>query len=117
MTNTTDPIIGFSLDVTAKELGEYAGARAKHHASRAALYTEEATRIAALKKGDDDEQQMIGKFTNRKGDPVEALANDAKIHERKSRFFAFASEHFAKDRVYRLSKSDLEILEITTTHY
>lgn len=104
-------IIGFSLDITSLELREYCEKRAEHHGKRANLYEAEAKKISDIKQGDDVETQMVSKVSNNQ-DPVKELERSAKEHRKRERFFGFASEHFAKGRVYRLNHSDLSILEI-----
>jgi hypothetical protein len=106
-----DVIVGFSLDIKASELAEYTAKRAAHHGKRAELYEAEVERIAAIKKGDDEETQMIGKLSNTK-DPVADMQQSAKHHRRRERFFQFASEHFAEGRTYRLTADALTTLEI-----
>jgi len=107
-------INGFALDVQGKELAEYAKRRADHHQKRADMYEAEVAKIRELKKGDDEETQMISKFNNRT-DPVEELTKSAAMHGKRARFFGFASEHFVGDRTYRLRQADLELLEIFPT--
>ena len=111
--NTVDSEIiqGFSLDITSLELAEYAAKRAQHHGKRADLYEAEVKKISDIKKDDDMETKMVSKFSHG-NDPVAELQKSAQSHRKRERFFSFASEHFAKGRVYRLRHDDLTILEI-----
>lgn len=104
-------IQGFSLDISSLELREYCERRAEHHGKRADLYEAEVKKIAEIKKDDDMETKMVSKFS-RGSDPLEELQKSADSHRKRQRFFSFASEHFAKGRVYRLRNDDLAILEI-----
>lgn len=109
-------ITGFSLDIDAVELAKYAQRRAGHHKSRADLYEEEVEKIAAIKKGDDTQEQLVSKFANN-ADPVAELDKSAKNHRKRERFFAFAAEHFSAGATYRLAVTDLTVLEILPARY
>ena len=117
MSDTDDTIIkGFSLDITAEDLKKITAGRAEHHGSRAKVYREEAARLAKLKQDDDERLSIINK-SGSSGDPVKSCEESATRHERKARFFKFASEHFAVGATYRLSAQDLQYLEVAPDRY
>jgi hypothetical protein len=109
-------IVGLYLDVPAAEPAEHARRRSAHHGERARIYDEEVTKIEKLQRDADKETRTLhkGSVSN---SPVEGLDRSAKNHKAKERFFAFAAEHFVKDKVYRLAVSDLSAFEIAPSNY
>jgi hypothetical protein len=109
-------LVGFTLDIKSDTLTKYLASRGEHHAARARIYESKVEEISKLKEDSDDETAMMSKGAGT-GDPVESLRSSARKHNKRARFFSFASEHIAKGRTYRLSQSDLTSLEIYPDRY
>jgi hypothetical protein len=106
---------GIYLTLTGAELAAHCENRARLHTELYNGYLKQLEEIRKLNDRAENESEQISK-TGRT-DNVDTIRNSSKTHERKARFFTFASKHFEADTKYLVGTSDLEYYEIAPSRY
>ena len=101
-------IEGLKFDFSGKELVSHLRSKVAHHTERKAFYEQQAK---ALTAGGAERTDYSG------GDPVKALGDKAKTHENRRSFFAVLADHTDTNETYRLSESELIMLELISRGY
>lgn len=102
---------GISLHLTGAELVVHLMKRTEYHKNRKEAYQTKLNELEALVKSGDEESKSVGKSSS-DNSPTEALKRSVKEHERKEKFFDFASKHIVTDMGYETTISDLITYEI-----
>ena len=106
-----ETVKGLVYEVDADELSTHAKARAEHHVKKADLFTKQVDELRGSL--DDMPKPASGKaYSNSNSDPVETLAENARHHRNRAAYFAWIADHFVDGAMYRLSESDLTLLEL-----
>jgi hypothetical protein len=100
----------FCIELSSEELQTYTKKRADWHNSHATGYRTKITELRELARKAETDTEMVGKGSRQ--DAVTQLERDAQNHERRGKYFDFIALHIPKNEIFRLSHSELQLLEI-----
>jgi hypothetical protein len=106
-TRTSEPLTGVALDVTGAELVARITQRIRWHRRSADRIDRELRTLISKSKPDARTSDEWRRDTELKD-----LGKRLREHEQRSQFLAFVRDHLARRCVYRLSGSDLRMMEI-----
>lgn len=105
-------IEGLKFSVAGEELTKHCKERARFHEGRAKFYSKQGKKFRV------DASEELERDHGYSNKTVMQQANNIddyrKMHERRARFYAWASDHFEHGVIYMLSQSDLGTIGFET---
>jgi hypothetical protein len=101
-------IEGFRVDVTAEQLIAHLDMRVQHHRERTAECETKLRQLQALEPGPHDEEEVFDMCASSR---VHGLERMAARHRSREIFLMFARNHIVGTEIYRLTETDLRLLE------
>jgi hypothetical protein len=101
-------IEGFRVDVTAEELVAHLDARVRHHSERRGECETKLRQLQSVEPGPDDEEEVFEMCASSR---IHGFERMVARHRSREVFLMFARNHVVGTEIYRLSESDLRLLE------
>ena len=101
-------IDGFRVDVTAEELVVHLDDRVRHHRERTEECEAKLRQLQALEPGPHDEEEVFDMCASTR---VHGFERMVARHRSREVFLMFARNHVVGTEIYRLSETDLRLLE------